>query len=107
MTLKRSGINDVFPPQIGNILAAFVDINDGVLKLKDQAGNVTTLSAYINIPTPSSGIIIEGSGAGSSIRCGVGNTTLAPCSTAVSGCANNIDASACMSTIGGENPPVK
>ena len=70
MTLKRSSINDVFPPQIGNVLATFVDINDGQLKLKDQAGNVTTLSAYTG-GGGGAGIIIEGTGAGSSIRCGL------------------------------------
>ena len=100
MTLRKSNINEVTPPQVGNVLAVFVDVNDGQVKLKDQYGNATTLSSYIG-GGGGGGVIIEGTGAGSSIRCGVGNITLGACSAAIGGCANSTDASACLSTISG------
>jgi len=99
MGLIKSTPNDIYPPQVGNSLAVFVDINDGILKFKDQNGSVNTLSAY-TISTQSS-VKIEGSGAGSTLRCGNNNTSLAPCSSVVGGECNKVATTGCYGSVSG------
>ena len=100
MSLIKSTPNNIYPPTIGNSLAVFVDINDGILKFKDQNGNTNTLSAYVN-PSSESGVIMEGTGLGSTLRCGLNNNTIAPCSVVMGGELNKVGASGCYGTISG------
>lgn len=99
MSLIKSTPNNIYPPTIGNSLAVFVDINDGILKFKDQNGNTNTLSAYADYAE--SGVIMEGIGLGSTLRCGLNNNTIAPCSVVMGGELNKVGASGCYGTISG------